>query len=225
MNASDIVKAKQNRTLYKAYYRPTVFQSSIFSTLYIVSSSSCPGGFVSSISTSYTSCLTQVNKYVCNPTFISYQFAKDVNDGSYECGLKSISKLQWKPQEEIRYLYSTQYTISTISTAVNRFCSTPIISTFNLVTSSVLSTTGFSTLFGSQYKANYTLLAVQECDWTYVSSVVVSSFYITSSIVKVAPQPLICPLVNLYQGTSYLNRCNTCNSFLANDGYCCNQCM
>ena len=170
MNASDIVKAKQNKTLYKAYYRPTVFQSSIFSTLYIVSSSSGAGGSVSSISTSYTSCLTQVNKYVCNPTFISYQFAKDVNDGSYECGLKSISKLQWKPIEEIRYLYSTQYSTS-------------------------------------------------------ISSMVVSSFYITSTIAKVAPQPLICPLVNLYQGTSYLNRCNTCNAFLANDGYCCNQCM
>ncbi len=225
MNASDIVKAKQNKTLYKAYYRPTVFQSSIFSTLNVVSSSSGPQGTYSSFTSSYTTCLTQVNNYLCNPTFISYQFAKDVNDGSYECGLKSISKLQWKPTEEIRYLYSTQYSISTLSTIVNKFCSTPIISTLNLVNSSVLSTTGFSTLFGSEYKANYTLTAVQECDWTYTSSIVVSSFYITSSIAKVAPQPLICPLVNLYQGTSYLNRCNTCNTYLANDGYCCNQCM
>lgn len=181
MNASDIVKAKQNKTLYKAYYRPTVFQSSLFSTLYTISSSSGESNNWSSITTSYTSCITQVNDYVCNPTFISYQFAKDVNDGSYECGLKSRSKLEWKPQEELRYLYSTIYSISTISTTV--------------------------------------------CECIYRSSMVVSSIDITSTTIKIAPQPLICPLVNLYQGTSYLNRCNTCNSYLANDGYCCNQCM
>ena len=38
MNASDIIKAKQNQTLYKSYYQPTVFQSTIYSTLTIGSS-------------------------------------------------------------------------------------------------------------------------------------------------------------------------------------------
>ena len=33
---------------------------------------------------------------MCNPTFISYELANDVNNGSYVCGGKTTSKLTWK---------------------------------------------------------------------------------------------------------------------------------
>ena len=72
MNASDIVKAKQNQTLYKAYYQPTVYQSTIYSTINQVSSVSRADSYTSCINTAYT--------YVCNPTFISYELANDVKN-------------------------------------------------------------------------------------------------------------------------------------------------
>jgi hypothetical protein len=103
MNASDIVKAKQNQTLYKAYYQPTVFQSTIYSTINLVSSNGSGSEYTSCINTAYT--------YLCNPTFISYELANDVNKGSFICGGKTPSKLTWKNNIST-LLYTTSTVIS-----------------------------------------------------------------------------------------------------------------
>lgn len=171
MNASDIIKAKQNQTLYKSYYQPTVFQSTIYSTLTIGSSIlNKTGPSISSIN--YYSCNNIVNTYVCNPTFISYQFANDVKQGEYSCGGKVPSQLQWKNvNSTLVYAYST--VISSFSTPSN-----PIISTFRL----------------------------------------------SSTIVMTGPQPIICPLIDFYQGTNFDNRCNICNNFTGISNACCNNC-
>lgn len=227
MNASDIIKAKQNRTLYKAYYRPTIFNSTSFSTVYVGSTISQVSDSQFVISTAnYTSCNTNVNTYVCNPTFISYQFANDIKNGSYECGLKKYSELQWKnTHKRVVYFNSTIYSTSIISTQVNKYCPELIISSIVLANSTVANNETTSTFLGSEYKVNYELSSVLTCDYVYTSTIVPSSTYITSSIAYVAPEPIICPLITMYQGTSYLNRCNKCNTFLTNQGYCCEQCM
>ena len=97
MNASDIVKAKQNQTLYKAYYKPTVFNSSVNTNVYKVSSIF---NYVSSsqeITTdSYASCTTTVYNYVCNPHYITYEMVNQVNKGAFVCGGKTPSEMQWK---------------------------------------------------------------------------------------------------------------------------------
>ena len=97
MNASDIVKAKQNQTLYKAYYKPTVFNSSVNTNVYKVSSIF---NYVSSsqeITTdSYASCITTVYNYVCNPHYITYEMVNQVNKGAFVCGGKTPSEMQWK---------------------------------------------------------------------------------------------------------------------------------
>jgi hypothetical protein len=125
MNASDIIKNKQAQTLYKAYYKPTVFKSSIFSTINTVSSifNYADGGAGDSISTRYTSCVYTVYDYMCQPTFMSYETASQINDGAYVCGKKSVSNLQWKNNNStVIYAYSSIYStfatpsISTIST-------------------------------------------------------------------------------------------------------------
>lgn len=109
MNASDIVKLKQNGALYKAYYHPTVFQSTVYSTL--IPYSSIDGG-----TPSYTSCINTTYTYTCEPTFISYELAKDVAEGSYVCGGKTTSKMTWKANTSIPT--QTIYAFSTYSTAI-----------------------------------------------------------------------------------------------------------
>ena len=88
MNASDIVKAKQNRILYNTYYNPVVLNSVVTSTLRPISSiyrySNPDGSKV--ISTSYTSCITTCDTYVAKPTFVSYEMAQAMRDGEYGCG-------------------------------------------------------------------------------------------------------------------------------------------
>jgi hypothetical protein len=114
MNASDIIKAKQNRTLYKAYYNPTVYNSTITSTIYPYSSIN--GG-----TPSYTSTINTQYTYTCNPTYIDYELAYDIAAGKYECGGKSISELAWKNTDPtlIFNYYSTSYSsISTTSTTI-----------------------------------------------------------------------------------------------------------
>ena len=105
MNASDIVKSKQNRTLHVAYYHPTVLEFTVYSTVNAVSSIL---NYVSSsymfTSTSYTSTLHTVNTRVCNPTFISYEMEQHVLSGN------PVSELQWTPvNSTIIYAYSTVY--------------------------------------------------------------------------------------------------------------------
>jgi len=116
MNASDIVKAKQAQTLYKAYYKPTVFQSTVYNNITTVSSIL---DYVSSsqeiTSDSYASCTTTVYNYSADPLFISYEMATQVKDGKYSCEGKVPSKMAWKNiNSTIIYAYSTIY--STFST-------------------------------------------------------------------------------------------------------------
>lgn len=109
MNASDIIKMKQNGTLYKAYYNPAVFQSTTISTII---------PFSSSETTSYTSTVNTEYQYECLPSFLSYQLVNDVNEGKYVCGGKTISELSWKAistmNTEIIYAFSTYSTPSSI---------------------------------------------------------------------------------------------------------------
>jgi hypothetical protein len=88
MNASDIVKSKQNGILYKVYYNPSVFQSTVYSTIYPFSSFNG--------NTSYTSCINTIYNYECNSPIGSYELANDINNGKYICGGKTPSVLAWK---------------------------------------------------------------------------------------------------------------------------------
>jgi hypothetical protein len=127
MNASDIVKSKQDAALYKAYYRPAVFQSTVYSTI-------TPYSSVSGGTSSFTSCINTVYTYSCNPTFISYQLANDVYDGQYVCGGKRPSQMTWKantniPTENIyAYLsYSTTSGEASTILSVNNYAVRPLI--------------------------------------------------------------------------------------------------
>ena len=127
MNASDIVKAKQNKVLYKSLYNPTVFQSTVFSTINTVSSLIYP-----TFQNSYTSTVNTAYNYVCNPTFISYELANNVNNGQYACGAKSVSYMQWKNLNNTTvYAYSTMY-----STIISP--SIPIPSSFSVTSTTIL---------------------------------------------------------------------------------------
>ena len=104
MNASDIIKAKQNKTLYKAYYTPAVYQSTVFSTLTAYSTStSLP------ITTSYVSCINTSYNYLCNPVFTNYEMRNNVKDGSIACGATSLSNLQFVKSDATVYVYNTVY--------------------------------------------------------------------------------------------------------------------
>jgi hypothetical protein len=154
MNASDIIKMKQDSYLYTAYYNPSVYQSTVVSTL-------IPFSTISSGTASYTSTIDTVYTYECLPTFVSYQLANNVNNGAYVCGDKVISILDWNNTISSLQLYYSTSGVGGIST-------------------------------------------------------------ITSSFVLRAPGPVICPLVQLYQGVQTISNCSdtyyTCNG--SSDGYC-----
>jgi hypothetical protein len=136
-NASDIVSAKRDGELYKAYYTPRIFSSTIVSTL-------IPFSSISSGTTTYTSTTETIYTYTCNPTFVSYQTVNSVNSGAYICGPKQLSVMDWKnTNSSIQFYFSTSGS-GDIST-------------------------------------------------------------ITSTFVLRGPQPVICPLVELYQGPQTLN--------------------
>lgn len=121
MNASDIVKAKQNKTLYKAYYAPKVFQSSIHTHVHKISSIFA---YVSSSQEitidSYASCSTTAYEYVCNPIFMSYEMAQQVNSGAYVCGGKTPSQLQWQNVTSTTvYAYSSIYSTFTTTSTIS----------------------------------------------------------------------------------------------------------
>ena len=84
MNASDIVKAKQSRVLYQAYYRPTIFPSHTTSTINYcpISTLSTNGTIVSSFNT----CTNTQYQYICEKPIISYELANSINEGKYICG-------------------------------------------------------------------------------------------------------------------------------------------
>jgi hypothetical protein len=83
MNASDIVTRKQQTTLYKAYYQPTVFQSTSFSTLQTISSIiRMVSSGIPLTSTSYASTIYTVPLQTCEPTFMTYQTRHDIHQAS-----------------------------------------------------------------------------------------------------------------------------------------------
>ena len=122
MNASDIVKAKQCGALYKAYYNPTVFQSSVISTVYPISSVSTGGGYISSFS---QSCVNTVYTYACEQPVISYQLANDVLCGKYVCGGKVPSFTNWIANSTMGTTPSYAGNNSTLSSSVNRYAVRP----------------------------------------------------------------------------------------------------
>jgi hypothetical protein len=94
MNASDIIKAKQNRVLYQAYYRPTIFSTLITSTINYcpVSTINIGGNIVSSV----VSCITMQYGSKCEKPIISYELMNDINNGRYQCGFPYCSTItEW----------------------------------------------------------------------------------------------------------------------------------
>jgi hypothetical protein len=131
MNASDIVNNKQQIARSCAYDRPTVFSSTILST--IIPISSIAGG-----STSYASTLRTCYSYACQPTYSSYELRSDVQQGLVDRGITVSSMTEWKPDTPTtlyayRPLYSTLSTVSSISVTSTlvqtgptpRVCDTP----------------------------------------------------------------------------------------------------
>jgi hypothetical protein len=113
MNASDIVNNKQQIARSCAYDRPTVFSSTITSTITPISS--IAGG-----STSYASTLRTCYSYACQPTYSSYELRSDVQQGLVDRGITLSSLTEWKPDTATtlyayRPLYSTLSTVSSIS--------------------------------------------------------------------------------------------------------------
>lgn len=126
MNASDIVKAKQCGALYKAYYNPTVFQSTVVSTFYPISSvSTGVGVYTSSFS---ASCINTYYTYSCEQPAISYQLANDVLCGKYVCGGKVPSYTNWIATSTMGTTPTYASTNSTLSSSVNRYAVRPLIS-------------------------------------------------------------------------------------------------
>ena len=189
MNASDIIKAKQSRTLYQAYYRPTIFPGStsngtnVFITSTVnycpVSTVSTGGVFVSSL----VSCVTLNYAYKCEKPNVSYNLLNDINQGKYICGYPYCSTIvQWNNGQAF--------------TAGNCNCKISFLTWKNTTNS-----------FVYQY-----------------SSTSYSTYTITSTLVPSGPGPVICPLVNFYQGTSFDNRCSNCNTVLYGNNACCGNC-
>jgi hypothetical protein len=108
MNASDIVKNRQNKVLYNAYYQPTVFQSTVVSTVSLISSHTTgPKSYRSTVNTAYN--------YLCQPTFLSYELLNEVKNGKVECTGTCTSQLTWTNlTSTTQYMYATNY--STLST-------------------------------------------------------------------------------------------------------------
>jgi len=115
MNASDIVKAKQNKVLYNAYYKPTVYSSTVYSTLQVYSSiGSVIDNTDLSVSESYSSTINTVYKYVNNPTVLSYESLNQIKSGANACGATSDSHLQLdRIPSTMMYTYSTVYSTFT----------------------------------------------------------------------------------------------------------------
>jgi hypothetical protein len=108
MNASDIVKNKQNKVLYQAYYRPTVFQSTVVSTVSLISTAT-------TVDNSSESTVITAYNYVCQPTFLSYELLNEVKNGKEACTNACATQVTWSNlTSTTKYMYSTIY--STLST-------------------------------------------------------------------------------------------------------------
>lgn len=173
MNASDVIQRKQNTTLYKAYYQPNVFQSSVISTIRPISSIiRMVSSGVPLTSSSYASCTQTVYQHVCEPTFVTYQTRNAIGQGTATCTGRTPKETRWiANQSTLVYSYSTVY-----SSLVNP------------------------------------------------STLAPSTILIRSTAVLTGPSPLICPLVQVQQGTSFAAQCPSCSHVLGSPGACCEQC-
>uniref|UniRef100_A0A6C0KUC6 Uncharacterized protein n=1 Tax=viral metagenome TaxID=1070528 RepID=A0A6C0KUC6_9ZZZZ len=122
MNASDIVNAKQNKTLFGAYRSSFLTASTVLSSINPMSSINGRGGI-----TSYYSTLRTVNTSNCFSTFQTYELERDLQAGQSLCGVCIPSQLQWK--------YLTSTTMTFYSTTYSSL-STP--STFTSTTTTIL---------------------------------------------------------------------------------------
>ena len=128
MNASDIVKAKQNKALYKA---SNLTLSSI-STITLLSSFRNGDA---TYNNSYGSTIKKCYTYDC-PNFISYEMAQNMKDGKDICTGK-VSKLEWKNNTStFIYTYSSIDTTNPTGAVTNNIyiestiimsCPAPII--------------------------------------------------------------------------------------------------
>ena len=109
MNASDIVKNKQNKATALSYQQSFTLTSTVQSTIYQVSS--IAGG-----STRYGSTLNTVYDKTCMPTFTTYETRNKVNESS--CTACSSSSMDWKATNStLMYVYQSVYgNLSTTST-------------------------------------------------------------------------------------------------------------
>jgi hypothetical protein len=181
MNASDIIKARQNRTLYQAYYRPTIFSTLITSTINYcpISTISSGGAFISSV----VSCTNVQYQSKCENPSISYELLNSINNGKYECGYPYCSTLS---------VWNTGQTIP----VGNCDCKISFLTWKN---------------------TNPTLF------YTY-STINQSSVFTFSTPILTGPQPVICPLGDVNQGTNFQSRCNNCNTSLYGNNACCSNC-
>jgi hypothetical protein len=112
MNASDIVKNRQQIVRSCAYDHPTVFVSTVLSTIIPISSIAGSTSYASSFHTCYS--------YACQPTYSSYELRSDVQQGLVDRGIVLSSITEWKPDTTATLyayypLYSTLSTVSTVS--------------------------------------------------------------------------------------------------------------
>ena len=171
MNASDIIKAKQNRVLFQSLYRPTVLTSTIYSII-------CPVSSIQGGTPRYTSCINTIYPYTCNSASISYELLNDINQGKYLCGYPYCSSIsEWNTGRT----FPTGVCNSQISEMAWKNTNSTIIYNYSTINYSTISTFSTTILTG--------------------------------------PGPVICPLVDFYQGTNFDNRCETCNNS------CCSGCV
>jgi hypothetical protein len=111
MNASDIVKAKQNKATALSYQQTFTLNSTVQSTIYQVSS--IAGG-----TTRYGSTLNTVYDKTCMPTFTTYETRNKVNESP--CTACNQSSMEWKnTNSTLMYAYQSIYgTLSTTSTVL-----------------------------------------------------------------------------------------------------------
>lgn len=133
MNASDLIKAQQNKTLFKAYYQPTVFQSTTFSTVTTLSSIiRLVSSGVPITSTSYVSCTQTAYETMCEPTFMSYASRYSIGNGASTCMGRRPKETTWKANQSTtvysyRTIYSTLVAPSTLAPSTIRVASTVVL--------------------------------------------------------------------------------------------------
>jgi hypothetical protein len=170
MNASDIVKAKQNRTLFQAYYHPMITPSTTTTTIVVSTFISLDVDLIMQSNV----CSTVIYNNLCMPSFISYQLANDVNQGKYLCNTYTLAQ------------QVGGNAINTTSTAQTQ-CK---ISNLEWETTLSTVTTAYNTVGGITYST--------------------SSATSLQSPVSTFILPVICPLVEFYQGTNFASKCSAC---------------